>query len=605
MRTRRLPRLCWTALLITACEPGGGKAGPASDSAAVGDSAPAEDTREDTAAPLEPSDAAVEELAGTGGLDLATAVFDPDAIHDIELTLDAGDWADIYWNPWAETWHTADFAWDDETVGPVGVRAFGYSSHVAGKPPLKIDFNREIPGQRWRGLECLKLRNAYYDASFMHDALGPWMLRRAGVPASRTGWARVWANGALIGFYTVMECIDDRFLKANFGNDDGPLYSIDGIRGHGLMPLTDALAYFQYNTSVTGDGADLEDLTRIVAEGSDEALAAVLDVDSFFDESIVRTLSGSQDSFSADGNNFYLYNDPGVDADPDDLHGLWRVIPWDYNFDFTSLSLVAALTVDPKTPWTTSTYAFDPYSGEPYTDVLMARQVAGGRDVDARVAELLTGELAYADVVGQVEAWRALIADEVAADPLGGEDRFAQGLANDLLYLHMRWSNALSAEVADCAPLEDDAVLARDLSPTGTVGWASLTTDGWIWAGAAHDCVNVDAPCVGFDIAATHYCTGLYAHAPSSVTLTIPDGMTSLRGAVGLQLFAEDCSNGVTFTVSQGGAALWTSGVQTSYSEAEDMGDVAVAPGAVLLLADPMGDYGCDTAAWVDLRAVP
>ena len=92
--------------------------------------------------------------------------------------------------------------------------------------------------------------------------------------------------------------------------------AIDGIRGHGLMPLDDALAYFQYNTSVTGDGSDLEDLTRIVAEGSDEELSAVLDLDGFFTESIVRTLAGSQDSFSADGNNFYLYNDPGAHTEP-------------------------------------------------------------------------------------------------------------------------------------------------------------------------------------------------------------------------------------------------------------------------------------------------
>ena len=43
----------------------------------------------------------------------------------------------------------------------------------------------------------------------------------------------------------------------------------------------------------------------------------------------------------------------------------------------------------------------------------------------------------------------------------------------------------------------------------------------------------------------------------------------------------------------------------SSYSEAEDLGDISVAPGTVRLIADPMGDYSCDTASWVDLRAVP
>lgn len=592
------PPLLPVALLAACSDPVVSKDGAPADTSSSetpSDSGPGDTAQADTGAPLE-------QVPGTGDISPSDVVFDHSTIHDIYLTLDEDDWEDISANPWAESWHTAAFTWDDETVTEVAVRAFGYSSHVAGKPPLKIDFNRVVEGQRWRGLECLKLRNGYYDASFMHDALETWMLRAAGVPASRTGWARVWANGEMVGFYTVMEPIDDRFLEANFGNDDGPLYSIDGIRGHGLMPLDDALAYFQYNTSVTGDGGDLEDLTRVVAEGSDEDLARVIDLDNFFTESIVRTMAGSQDSFSADGNNFYLYNDPGEDVDPTDQHGTWRVIPWDYNFDFTSFGLTAALTVDPSRPWATSDYAFDPHTGVPYVDVLMERQIASGRDVDARVAELLTGPLDYAGVVAQVERWRALIADEVATDPMGGETAFAQGVANDLLYIHMRWSNELGAEVADCAALEDGAAPVRDMAPTGTVGWSSLSADGWLWSGG---CVSTDSACVGFDIASTHYCTGLFAHAPSDVTITVPEGMSGLRGAVGLQLFAQDCSTGARFSVEQDGVVLWESGVLSSYSEAEDMGDVPVEPGEVRLVTDPLGDYSCDTTAWVELRAVP
>lgn len=79
------------------------------------------------------------------------AVFDEEVIHDITLTMGEAEWAQLSGNPWAETWHTADFTWSGETVGSVAVRAFGYSSLVAGKPPLKIDFDGEVPGQEWRG----------------------------------------------------------------------------------------------------------------------------------------------------------------------------------------------------------------------------------------------------------------------------------------------------------------------------------------------------------------------------------------------------------------------------------------------------------------------
>lgn len=537
--------------------------------------------------------------------DPADLVFDPSTIHDIELTMPAADWAEIDTNPRAETWHVTSFRWDGETVHDVGVRAFGYSSHVAGKPPLKLDFNRVDHTQEWRGLEQLKLRNAYNDASFMHDALEPWMLRRAGLAASRTGWARVSVNGVRVGFYTVMESIDDRFLQRTYGNDAGPLYSIDGIRGHGLMPLTEPLRYFQYNTSVTGDGADLVDVTRIVAEGSDAELARVLDLPAFFDESIVRTLAGSQDAFSADGNNFYLYNDPGVDAVPGDLHGTWRVIPWDYNFDFTSLGELAALTVEPARPWATSNYAQDPTTGAQYRDVVMLRQLASGRDPDARARDLAQGVLAYPAVAAQVLAWRALIADEVATDQLGGADRFAQGVLDDLQYLRLRWSNTLGREVAACATLEPGAVVARDLAPTGTVGWSSLSVDGWSWAGAGAHCGAATGNCVGFDVGSQHFCTGLFAHAPSTVTIIVPAGHSTLRGAVGLQRFASDCSGGVGFRVVQDGSLRWQSGTLRSFTEAEPLPDVAVHPGPVQLIADPLGDNSCDMASWVDLRAVP
>ncbi len=574
-------------------------------STAPSDSAPDSDTSDDDTS--DDDTVPVEEVPPGDGVppDPADAVFDDGIIYEIALTMSEDAWLNIAQDPWSETWHAAEFRWEDESVAEVGIRAFGYSSLVAEKPPLKIDFNRNVSGQRWRGLETLKLRNGYYDASLMHDALAPWMLRSAGIPASRTGWARVTVNGESVGLYTVMEAIDDRFLVRNFGNDDGPLYSIDGIRGHGLMPLTDALSYFQYNTEVEGDGSDLEHLTTIVADGSDEELAAVLDVDAFFTESIVRTLAGSQDSFSADGNNFYLYNDPDLDADPDDLHGTWRIIPWDYNFDFAALGLQAALQVDVRMPWATSAFAYDPFSGEPYVDVLMQRQIDHGRDVDATIEALTAGPLSYDNLVAKVRQYASLLAADAAVDPLSSATAFEQAVANDLLYLHARLSNELGEEVADCAPLEASATPARDMSPQGTVGWGAVTADGWYWGNDEVNCVGTSELCIGFDVLDQHYCTGLYTHAPSDVTIQVPEGATTLRGAVGLQLFGSDCSSGASFSIVQNGATLWESEVLYSYTAAEDMGAVTVVPGDVRLVTATEGDFGCDTTSWLDLRAVP
>ena len=72
----------------------------------------------------------------------------------------------------------------------------------------------------------------------------------------------------------------------------------------------------------------------------------------------------------------------------------------------------------------------------------------------------------------------------------------------------------------------------------------------------------------------------------------MPTGYGRLRGAVGLQRFGSDCSNGVTFRVVQDGVTRWQSGSLRSLREAEDLGTVAVHPGAVELVADPQGRLG-------------
>ena len=90
-----------------------------------------------------------------------------------------------------------------------------------------------------------------------------------------------------------------------------------------------------------------------------------------------------------------------------------------------------------------------------------------------------------------------------------------------------------------------------------------------------------------------------------NISFVVPAGHGTLRGAVGLQRFGSDCSNGVIFRVVQDGVTRWQSGSLRSLSEAEDLATVAVHPGPVLLVADPQGDISCDMAAWLDLRTVP
>lgn len=185
--------------------------------------------------------------------DPADAVFDLDAVHRIDLTMAELDWREVRDNPGTELWYAADFAWDGERVANIGIRAFGQGSVVAGKPPLKLDFDRYESGAEWRGLEQIKLDSSTQDAGFLNEVVGTRVLRELGLPAARTGWAQVYVNGTLAGFFVVMEPVDDQFLKRWYGGDDGPLYGMaTWMYGQGLNPITwgTVLDWYEPQTSV-------------------------------------------------------------------------------------------------------------------------------------------------------------------------------------------------------------------------------------------------------------------------------------------------------------------------------------------------------------------
>ncbi|MDP2308502.1 MAG: CotH kinase family protein [Pseudomonadota bacterium] len=517
-----------------------------------------------------------------GAVDPTDAVFDPTRIATVALEMSEADWAEIRDNPWAEAWHPATFRWGAEAdpeqvvIGDIAVRAFGQGSEIAGKPSLKLSFDRLVPGQEFAGLDELKLDNSSQDVGYLNEYLATGIMRRFGVPAARTGWARVTVNGAAAGFFVVLESIDDRFVERWFGNDDGVLYGMNsGYYAQGLNPMTDGLFWFEPQTSVDSDGTDLVALSEIVAAGTDDQFAAALDLVNFGRESVARSAMGSMDAFSADGNNYYLYDDGGV----------WHILPWDFDVDLGGYYFSAALTVDPRAPWATSPWAINPITGAAYTDPVLTRSLALGLDPDALVDELLGAAMAWEVVDSEASAAAALIRDDVYADVLGYGPSFDQRRHDVRLFLHTRLSGLAGGEVAPCVAPPDAVPLAA-MGPAGTVGWGELLVDRTYWA-------------PGFNVAGEHSCTGAFAHAPSTVTLTIPDGVTRLVGKAGLQDWAQRCGDGATFAISQG-ETLWQSGTITNYQLAEAF-DVAVSPGPLTLVTAPNADYACDTAAWADV----
>jgi hypothetical protein len=580
-RLRLVPWLLW----LPACAPEGARLhkdpGSADDSAE--DTSP-RDTTGDTSRDS-PGDSAIEVVPGAP--DPSDAVFDPSVVHEIVLEMDPSAWIDVRDNPWARSWQPARFSFDGEPALEVEIRAFGAGSMVAGKPSLKIDLDRRVPGQSWRGLDELKLDNSAQDRGFLNEFTASAILRAMGVPAARTGWADLTVNGAHAGFFVLLEPIDDEFVERWYGHDDGHLYSTnEHYWGQGLNPIAgDPALWYAAQTATGGDATDVAALAALVASGSDDDLLASLDVEGFFRESVTRSVLGSLDAFSADANNFYLYED----------HGLWRLIPWDFDADLGyPWYFDRALGVDLRQPHLSSPWAYNCVSGVAYADPVLRRALDMGLAPEPILEELLAGPLAWTALEARIADAAALIRPHVEADVLGYGPYFTTRQADLRLFLHARLTALTGAEIVPCEEIGEGARVAADLAPTGSVGWGSLMVDGTNWG-------------PGFVVNGKAACRGLFAHAPSAVTLSIPDGYGFLSGKVGLQDWNRQgrCDNGSSFSIQQEGATLWSSGLLLSYTDALPFGPVEVRPGPLLLKTDTNGDYACDTTAWLDLVLTP
>jgi len=105
------------------------------------------------------------------------------------------------------------------------------------KRPLKLDINHFIEGQKLHGLNGLSLGNGVADVTRIREALAFSIFRAAGVPASRTAFAKVYLTVAdkhdktYVGLYTLIEPVDKTFLKDHFKSDKGMLLKPEGIQG--------------------------------------------------------------------------------------------------------------------------------------------------------------------------------------------------------------------------------------------------------------------------------------------------------------------------------------------------------------------------------------
>jgi len=240
-------------------------------------------------------------------------------------------------------WRTCTFECSGQALTDVAIRFKGNSSFNSArggfKRPFKLDFNRDHPGRAFLGLKKLSLNNNFNDATQFREALAYDVYRRAGLPAPRTAFARVYLtlNGErtneFLGLYTLVEAVDSDFLKSHFGTKKGLLLKPEGLPGLAYLG-EDWRSYtnrYDPKTDVsTAEANRLVALTKLIAEADDATfereLPTRLNLDNFLRYVAASALLANYDSFMGNGHNYYFFQPSS--------QGKAYFIPWDLNEAF-------------------------------------------------------------------------------------------------------------------------------------------------------------------------------------------------------------------------------------------------------------------------------
>jgi len=236
--------------------------------------------------------------------------------------------------PWSE----ANIDFGDAHMERVGARFKGNGTFVNSqrtyKRPFKIDLNRNIKSQKLAGRSTLNLHNLTADASCLSDTLAYEFIRAAGVPASRTAFARVRLSvqdrfsDRLLGLYVLVENPDADWAREQFGCEGVALFKPvtyelfkdlgdDWKAYEGIYDPKTKLKPSQYRRMIA--------LARFVTHASktdfDQGVGEFIDLDEFARFLACQVILSNYDGFLSNGQNFLIYLDPNTEK--------FGFIPWD------------------------------------------------------------------------------------------------------------------------------------------------------------------------------------------------------------------------------------------------------------------------------------
>lgn len=316
----RLPLLLASAGLLTACYPTATLPGE-------GTSANAGEAGAGSGAGL---DTAVERLGDTGegggggdAVSESAYIYDPEKLHDFYIELDHEALQALTHDPY--TYTEAGFTFEGESYGVVGVRLKGSGTYepINQKPSFKVKFGFDGSETRLHGIRRITLHNGKYDPSLLKEHLVLTAFEELGLPASRSGFARVYVNDEYYGVYVLVETKDELFADAHYEDGSGALWEAsscdfdDAVSCWELDEPDDTLT----EPETVGQFRSLcTEITSGHHEEWYETLQAHFTADHFHRYIAAEAVYAQWDGYADNIHNYHVYHEPSS--------GEWTFSPW-------------------------------------------------------------------------------------------------------------------------------------------------------------------------------------------------------------------------------------------------------------------------------------
>lgn len=222
-------------------------------------------------------------------------------------------------------------------------------ARMSDKKSFKLDLNKHAEGRKLKGVSTVNLHNCVTDASYMNEVLSYRLYRDAGVPASRSAYARVnvtvpdkW-DRQYLGLYSVIENVDSEFAGDHLGSEKAAIFK--PVTPKPFEYLGDD--WKKYNQTYDPKSPPTPeqqkrviDFAKLVSQGSDEEFNArlpdFLDLDNASRYFAVTVWLSTLDSILGIGQNYYVFLHPETKK--------FGFIPWDLDHSFGQFFLVGSQT---------------------------------------------------------------------------------------------------------------------------------------------------------------------------------------------------------------------------------------------------------------------